>query len=662
MAAYIFPNNTASVPMGYGQYDNGANVFNLYDNFWGTTLGSQWNGAGTYTVNNGISFATSGGGTNAASSVAGFGFNTIGEAYGYLASPLSSGQSASNLGGVGFGSGGIDGNPAMTNGWAQSTINNFGTTLYTGSTTYAADSPSTAQETPSLFGLGYISPTQKRGYLNYAQSALLATSSSGTLNFVLGFQQNDYLTNQYYWVRVRTYPPNGILPATSFGSTLPITPMAFNSLTISNSMIDAGQTQTLAAYVYNGVAPYTYNVLVYNSVALVANQLATSVLTYNTFAFTQNSAWGTGTFTVNVMVTDSAASPVQGTNSLAYNVPGGGSAATSSTTTIASGGGGGPARQTLTLNDNLTSAAPSNISIFNVYITNSSGTTKRTYNQDALPATITYSLPATLNFAFACSFSSGSKTYRYAGDIYGIGFDTPCGTNYTAIGGTYTVLYSNASVPALTTSITTSTTGSSIPSTTIPTANVPVTETKVVFVESNKTVIEGFYDNQTMVKIYSSASQSLNVSLTNQTASSSFPQNYTKLSVFYLNASNGKDISLNVTEKYNCSIPAPSLEAFYLSNGNWVPIYNSFAIAQTCTITFSAPNAHTIGLFESTKQLSPTSSSTIRPATSTSTISVQPAPAKPSFPTIPVAVAVTAVALVAVIIFVIHRKHPKKKR
>jgi len=42
--------------LSYGQYDNGKNVFLLYDNFAGTTLSSIWNtfGSGSITVKNGL--------------------------------------------------------------------------------------------------------------------------------------------------------------------------------------------------------------------------------------------------------------------------------------------------------------------------------------------------------------------------------------------------------------------------------------------------------------------------------------------------------------------------------------------------------------------------------------------------------------------------------
>ncbi|MEM0107073.1 MAG: hypothetical protein QXS03_02485, partial [Candidatus Micrarchaeaceae archaeon] len=53
----------------YGQYDDGASVFNFYDNFAGTTLSSKWtnniaNSGGTLTINNGMSYTRGSSGNN----------------------------------------------------------------------------------------------------------------------------------------------------------------------------------------------------------------------------------------------------------------------------------------------------------------------------------------------------------------------------------------------------------------------------------------------------------------------------------------------------------------------------------------------------------------------------------------------------------------------
>jgi hypothetical protein len=100
-------------------------------------------------------------------------------------------------------------------------------------------------------------------------------------------------------------PTNTILTENSIYSYNALSQLTFNTLTISHPYIDAGETQTLTAYIYNGVTPYTYNIVVYNSVGMVTSQMATNALTYNTFAFTQNAAWGTGSFTVNLIISDS---------------------------------------------------------------------------------------------------------------------------------------------------------------------------------------------------------------------------------------------------------------------------------------------------------------------------------------------------------------------
>jgi YVTN family beta-propeller protein len=71
-------------------------------------------------------------------------------------------------------------------------------------------------------------------------------------------------------------------------------PLKFNYLYISNQIIDGGQTQYLTAYIYNGVGPYTYNFMVYNSAGLVTSTVATSASPSNTFGFAQSPSYGTG--------------------------------------------------------------------------------------------------------------------------------------------------------------------------------------------------------------------------------------------------------------------------------------------------------------------------------------------------------------------------------
>ena len=56
----IYWGETPTLSGTYGQYDNGANIFNFYDNFAGTTLSGLWtqlSSHGTFTVNNGLTIA-----------------------------------------------------------------------------------------------------------------------------------------------------------------------------------------------------------------------------------------------------------------------------------------------------------------------------------------------------------------------------------------------------------------------------------------------------------------------------------------------------------------------------------------------------------------------------------------------------------------------------
>ena len=57
----VYAGEAPQLSSTYGQYDNGATVFSLYDNFKGTSLDSNWEetqSGGTFSVNNGLVFST----------------------------------------------------------------------------------------------------------------------------------------------------------------------------------------------------------------------------------------------------------------------------------------------------------------------------------------------------------------------------------------------------------------------------------------------------------------------------------------------------------------------------------------------------------------------------------------------------------------------------
>ena len=92
---------------------------------------------------------------------------------------------------------------------------------------------------------------------------------------------------------------------------------------VSNSALLQGGTESVTAQVSGGTQAYTYNFLVYNGIGLVANALFSGVSsTSNTFSFQVNSLWGTGSMTVNMVVSDSAIPYSSVSNSVGFTVNG----------------------------------------------------------------------------------------------------------------------------------------------------------------------------------------------------------------------------------------------------------------------------------------------------------------------------------------------------
>ena len=313
------PSNTitgcGSGTQSYGYYDDGANVFNYYQSFPGSRFPSTWSTSGSgyaYTVANGITIRPSGGSTGSLYTINNEIFNGISilDSYTMFTGTLPSGSAevASGIGGNLY---------IGTSGGSR-----FGIWYYISSfTTNAMTYHSGAMEIYSTFikgtGTGY-------GYLNYSpQATLTGAYTSNSQIFVLG-QTNMGVSELIQWTRTRIYPPNGIMPGTTYGTVQPAyTPPTTPTLTLSNTLIDQGQSILFtASFTANtGTYPYTYNYLIVNSITntVIANQLYTgNYFTSNTFFWTPPSALYTAnTFKANVIITDSANTPTS-TNSV-YN-------------------------------------------------------------------------------------------------------------------------------------------------------------------------------------------------------------------------------------------------------------------------------------------------------------------------------------------------------
>ncbi len=205
----------------YAQYDDGASVFNNYWNFAGTTLPSGWRvvsgTAGTdYKINNGLQLLTTTArlqGTNLTQNfiLEGY-FQFISNAYnGWDFGIFSSSSSAYSMH--------PDGN-GTSNNWTGTWYYNNGYVLILksgvtiGSGYYFlwqiinnAGSITTNFDTPSYSTL---------------YTASFTNSLSGA-PITVGERFDNAITGQalnviFYYIRVRAYPPNGVMPSTSFGS------------------------------------------------------------------------------------------------------------------------------------------------------------------------------------------------------------------------------------------------------------------------------------------------------------------------------------------------------------------------------------------------------------------------------------------------------------
>ncbi|MEM3846783.1 MAG: DUF2341 domain-containing protein, partial [Candidatus Parvarchaeota archaeon] len=197
----------------YGQYDNGANVFNFYDNFAGTVLSSNWSSSGSITVNNGV-FISGSAVASEIDSIPSFGISVL-DWYGYASTPTGSDYWI-NLGLQ---------NSTYANGWfTWNGQNNYGygyVILSNGSTTVTYTStPTNTNHIFSVAENGSIAyylldyNQQSNSYPSLTPDYILFRNGASTSG---GGGANVFVQ----WTRIRSYPPNGVMPAAKM-ITIPI--------------------------------------------------------------------------------------------------------------------------------------------------------------------------------------------------------------------------------------------------------------------------------------------------------------------------------------------------------------------------------------------------------------------------------------------------------
>ena len=189
----------------YGQYDNGENVFNFYDNFAGTTLKSVWvvPSGSNYQVNNGFIAEPSGGSTYAvynpnvqetSSIIAEWALNMSSTSYpgysSYFQLNRYTGQSNMHW----LGKSGSD------------TFTNNGNLINT---------VSISSSGIQIFGIWNDGTTVTWYYEGNSYTNNSVTAETDYLALGWAYNGQSYNFPTIYWVRTRAYPPNGVMPSNS---------------------------------------------------------------------------------------------------------------------------------------------------------------------------------------------------------------------------------------------------------------------------------------------------------------------------------------------------------------------------------------------------------------------------------------------------------------
>ena len=226
----------------YAEYDDGANVFNNYWNFKGTSLPTGWTQVGTgYSINNGFEFQSPGTASdnNYIESTSTFSQGIITEAYVY---PTNSGWIGFSQFGTYSSGGALFYYFPGQNGW---TVYNGNELYYTGD-----DAENT------YYIMSAITPGSGYAYLAVNYQTLVSSSSG----YIANSNGNLYVgdngsvgdnggTGIMYWLRTRAYPPNGVMPSVTFGSvqsTVAIT-LYLNGVSNANATITYGTESNFTA-------------------------------------------------------------------------------------------------------------------------------------------------------------------------------------------------------------------------------------------------------------------------------------------------------------------------------------------------------------------------------------------------------------------------------
>ena len=206
----------------YAQYDNGANVFQFYSDFSGSTLPGSFStlvSSGTASVNNGLTLS-------AGSAQYIHVYTTASQNSGVIEANLNSLTSNSEIivaaDTTAPSSGGDIGFQTAYRGQDATAYNDYGIVkdvTGTGSAVTSGGSPSTS----GILGLEWSSTGKEKLYMGYVAQLTGADSSIsyGSSHLDLFFYGNAATQSaSVSWFRNRADPPSGVMPSTSLGSTV----------------------------------------------------------------------------------------------------------------------------------------------------------------------------------------------------------------------------------------------------------------------------------------------------------------------------------------------------------------------------------------------------------------------------------------------------------
>ncbi|NTW32278.1 MAG: hypothetical protein HGB12_06595 [Bacteroidetes bacterium] len=188
----------------YGQYDNGANVFvSNYWNFAGTSTPSGLSLTSGFLVNNGLQLSIG----SSANAYAAF---TLPTSYPYIVDTYMSAIAWANV-------------SWLSNLW---TFDNPSNTMGVGGEGWWSNGNSTSPAAPTLAVFGFVQTSGNTSTYWYSNTFSTSTPQSmggsiaANTNTIRGCtgSQSCTLSSSFPWLRVRTYPPNNVIPSVAIGS------------------------------------------------------------------------------------------------------------------------------------------------------------------------------------------------------------------------------------------------------------------------------------------------------------------------------------------------------------------------------------------------------------------------------------------------------------